>query len=193
MGNIIYPFKIPIYQNFIDKDPFKIIKKDIYNFISNNPHLFRNIWECPTKTTQNQPTEKNIQSLTLNNQIKLHVENYFKIWNFGSSKNIKLGEVWVNIAKKREYQEEHNHGVALFSGVIYINFPKSSGNIGFINPLPTEVSLMNGNNIFPESFKITPKESQILLFPGWLRHKVYPNNSIKDRISVSFNIEQFEI
>ena len=34
-----------------------------------------------------------------------------------------------------------------------------------------------------------PKEGSMLVFPAYLDHKVEPNKSDEDRISISFNIE----
>lgn len=190
MDNIIHPFPLPIYQNFIDKDSFNIIRDDTYKFIKENQGLFESIWLCPTKTTQHHPKLKNIQSRVLENQIKIHVENYFKVWNFNKLRNLQIPEIWVNIAKTNEYQEEHNHGSYLFSGVLYINTNKSSGNFQFSNPLPSENILLHDSNIFPKYFSIQPQNNMILLFPGWMNHRALPNNSDEDRISISFNIKR---
>ena len=190
MGNIIYPFPLPIYQDFINDNSFKIIKEDTYNFISQNKELFKPIWLCPTKTTQHQPKSINIQSNTLENQIKIHVEDYFKVWNFNQPCNLKISEIWVNIAKTNGYQEEHNHGSYLFSGVLYINTNKSSGDFQFSNPLPSENILLHDSNIFPKYFSIQPQNNMIILFPGWFNHRALPNYSDEDRISISFNIKR---
>ena len=190
MANIIHPFPVPIYQDFIDEENFNIIKDDTYNFITQNKNLFEKVWFCSTKTTQHHPKSKNIQSNILENQIKIHVENYFKAWDFNKSSTLKISEIWVNIAKTKDYQEEHNHGSYLFSGVLYINTNKSSGDFQFSNPLPSENILLHDSNIFPQYFSIQPKNSMILLFPGWFNHRALPNQSTEDRISISFNIKR---
>jgi uncharacterized protein (TIGR02466 family) len=190
MDNITYPFPLPIYQNFIDKDSFNIIKDDTYKFIKENQDLFESVWMCPTKTTQQHPKSKNIQSETLNNEIKKHIERYFKVWDFNKSCNLQIKELWINIAQTGDYQEEHNHHKALFSGVLYINTNESSGDFNFINPLSAEGILMEDSNKFGFIHPIKPQNGIILLFPGWLNHRALPNNSDEDRISISFNIER---
>jgi uncharacterized protein (TIGR02466 family) len=190
MNNIIHPFSLPIYQDFINKEFFDIIKEDTYQFISKNKELFKDIWYCPTKTTQGQPKEKNIQSKILENQIKHHIENYLKIWNFKKLNGLKITEIWVNIAEEGSYQEEHNHGSNLFSGVVYIDTNESSGDFQFLNPLSTEHILMHDSKLLPPFFPIKPQNNMIVLFPGWLNHRVLSNKSNKNRISISFNIQR---
>tara|TARA_R110000822_G_scaffold114189_4_gene245645 strand:- start:356 stop:931 length:576 start_codon:yes stop_codon:yes gene_type:complete len=190
MNNIIYPFQIPIYQNFIDRESFNIIKEDTYKFIQKNQDLFESIWLCPTKTTQHHPLNKNIKSRVLNNQIKIYVENYYKAWDFNESCNLKISEIWVNIAKTNDYQEEHNHNSNLFSGVVYINTNEFSGDFNFINPLSAEGSLMGNPNKCGFMSSIKPQNGMILLFPSWFNHRALPNNSDEDRISISFNIKR---
>jgi len=168
MGNIIYPFPLPVYQGFIVEKSFNIIKEDTYNFISQNIELFESIWDCPTKTTQHLPKHKNIKNTHLETQIKSNVENYFKVWDFNKSYNLKISEVWVNIAKKGEYQEEHHHGKSLFSGVLYINVNELSGNFNITNPLSSEGILMDFPDNLSNKYIIPPQNGMIILFPGWL-------------------------
>ena len=37
-------------------------------------------------------------------------------------------------------------------------------------------------------WNINPSENDLLLFPGWLSHRVEPNLTKKNRISISFNL-----
>ena len=103
--------------------------------------------------------------------------------------NAKIKEMWLNIAKKGGYQEEHNHGSVMFSGVFYLQVNEESGYFQFINPLESEAILMGYSDIFQELYTIVPKNGMIVLFPGWMRHKALPNRTDQDRISISFNIE----
>ena len=179
MDNIIYPFPLPIYQDFVNEESFKVIKKDTYNFIYKNKDLFKQPWENPTLTTCYNSKDKNIQSKILENQIKKHVENYFKIWKFNKPTNLKIKEIWINIAPKEAYQEEHNHGSSLFSGVLYINTTKSMGNIEFQNPLTSESILLGSPKEFDYYYNIQPENGMLLLFPGWLIIEYYLINPMK--------------
>jgi len=190
MDNLIHPFPCPIYQNIIDKESFLEIKEDTHNFISNNSNLFHQPWGCPTQTTIGTPIEKNINSHILTKNIKFFVEKYSKFWDWNTPPTIKIKECWVNIAKKGDYQEEHNHSNNMLSGVIYIEVNNKSGGFQFINPLTSESILLGNPNNFGYLYNITPQPGMILLFPGWMNHRALPNESDIDRISISFNIYQ---
>ena len=188
MENIHYPFQIPIYNNRIEKSIFSQIKNEVYLYIENNKKEFKKVWNCDTLTTFESPKEKNIKNKLLEEQIKLHVENYYKKWEFKTFPNLFLNNIWVNIAKNNDYQEEHHHGTNLFSGVIYINVNSNSGSFQLINPTPLVESMFPSNYNYKSIFEIQPQNGLIFLFPSWLSHRALPNKSNQDRISISFNI-----
>jgi len=193
MKTILQPFPIFVYQNFIEEKNYISIKNDINNLINNHQSEINVIpqWSCNTKSTFES---KNIDNKLLNidnlkKSIYSHTENYFKTWEFSKDLSCKINGIWFNIAGKNEYQEFHHHHDNLFSGVIYIQSPPNSGEIEFLNPLSSEAILMKKSIKFTQIYKIAPIESMILLFPSWLHHRVLPNNSPQDRISISFNIK----
>ena len=104
---------------------------------------------------------------------------------------------WVNINKKGDYNIKHNHPSSDLSGVLWIKCPKKCGDIIFDNPSGFEDSdtlesytqeFKNQTNFYNTYF-FTPTEGRILVFPAHLNHRVSPNESNEDRISVSFNIQ----
>jgi uncharacterized protein (TIGR02466 family) len=191
VSNIIYPFQTPIYQSYIDSISFTQIKKDVNLFIDNNFNLFNNRlgWDCPTLTTQGISVEQNIKSNKLVEEIQNHVQNFWNIWEFSITKKLYIEQLWVNISKKGDYQEVHDHGDCLFSGTVYINVDEHSGDFVLQNPLYVENILMKDSNIIPKSYFITPENSMIILFPSWMQHRVSQNQSSINRISISFNIK----
>jgi len=81
---------------------------------------------------------------------------------------------WFNISPKNAYHRWHDHGQAVKqAGVFYIQIPENSGNIEF----------KENDKIY----SIIPYEGLLLVFPK-IKHRVLPNNSDQDRISMSFNI-----
>ena len=103
------------------------------------------------------------------------------ITKFTSNPNNKITSMWGNISSFSNFNALHSHSKEThhMSGVIYLKCPKNSGNIIFHDPL---------NLDFITS--ITPKESQILLFPSLILHSVEPNLSQEDRISIAFNFNK---
>ena len=118
MENIFQPFPTFIYQNLIEEKVYTFIKKDINNFINNNRSEITTIpgWICNTKSTFSKK-DINSKLLNINNlkkSIHFHIENYFKVWSFKQDLDYRIDDIWLNIAKKDEYQEEHNHFDNLF-------------------------------------------------------------------------------
>jgi hypothetical protein len=42
---------------------------------------------------------------------------------------------------------------------------------------------------YPRTFKITPEEGMIVLFPSWLMHKTEDNEDDEDKVMVAFNLQ----
>ena len=78
---------------------------------------------------------------------------------------LSLWGMWYN---KGEYQEIHDHIPAHWSFVYYVNTPKGSSPLVFDNK------------------KIYPKSGDLVMFPGWLRHRI-PPNKCEGRTSVVGN------
>ncbi len=99
---------------------------------------------------------------------------------------------WMNANPPGGFNAPHTHPGAHWSGVYYVSQPEietgSSGMIEFLDPrsdLPNWRIL--GASAFGMKKKIRPKPGQMILFPSYLVHWVYPNESDEDRVSVAFN------
>ena len=102
-------------------------------------------------------------------------------------------QCWVNINGKGDFNLVHDHkgliGETLWSGVFYVDVPKNSGSIMFMDP---RIGLMSDANHMlydgTYGFELQPQSGQLILFPSWLRHYVLPNNQSLERISIAFNV-----
>ena len=126
------------------------------------------------------------------------------------SPNIKLddfntaSEGWININQQGSLHFPHTHGNTTFAGVFYVKVPEATkttnhnnlikqGFIEFLDPRNDVSSWACGIQEFREStpfdqrMLLAPKEGVLLVFPGWLKHWVYPNIDNEERISISFN------
>tara|TARA_R110000824_G_scaffold300265_1_gene488301 strand:- start:235 stop:819 length:585 start_codon:yes stop_codon:yes gene_type:complete len=191
MSDIIHPFQIPIYQSFIDNNSFIQIKKDVLAYINNNKEEFKRSWDCPTLSTVN--SDLSLESVSLKNELKKSTEIYFKEWGFKGTYNLKFSNIWINISPKGSFQESHKHGEyfkrTVFSGVLYINTSKDSGDLTLVNPIEDQLLLgLPSQKIIPR-LKIPPEDRKIIYFPSWMDHFVGENKNNQDRISVSWNIE----
>jgi len=181
-------FITPIISETLDKNTFNSLKKEVVKYITNNKNEFKKTWSCSTLSNINSNIK--FESKILNNIIEKITKNYFSLYKFNPHP-IKLNEVWINIAPPGAYQEHHIHldhtTQCLFSGVLYIDVHKNSGNLRLVNP-----QKQTGYHMLPSPLLgdliIEPKNALILSFPSWLIHEAQLNNSNKDRISISWNI-----
>lgn len=82
---------------------------------------------------------------------------------------------WFNINPRHAHHRWHSHGGASTIAVFYIQIPNDSGNIEFKHDNKT--------------VSITPYEGLLLIAPAGIEHRVLPNNSNDDRISMAFNFD----
>jgi len=104
---------------------------------------------------------------------------------------------WVNINKKGNYNIKHNHPSSDLAGVLWVKCPEKCGNIIFDNPynftdsevLESYTQEFKKEKKFFHTYWFPPTEGRMIIFPAHLNHRVLPNESNEDRISVSFNIQ----
>jgi uncharacterized protein (TIGR02466 family) len=108
------------------------------------------------------------------------------------------GQGWINISTSNDLNAPHDHPGFQWSGVLYISIPEdidgSDGQIEFLDPrnsvYNTAGRISELQQYFASNIKIKPNNGTIILFPSYLRHWVYPHKSIKERISIAFNLNQ---
>ena len=104
-------------------------------------------------------------------------------------------EGWVNINPTHALNSPHDHPGSFWSGTYYAQVPlperdedKMSGAIEFLDPRGSLGTSARIETPFTRSkFTLRPAAGTILLWPGYVRHWVYPNMSKEDRFTVSFN------
>jgi len=108
----------------------------------------------------------------------------------------QLSNFWININPPGSFNQEHDHPNADLSGVFWVQSSDNCGDLIFKNPSAFVQSKLIGS--CPENLKkqykiynemnYTPQEKKSVVFPAHLSHKVGINQSDKDRISISFNL-----
>jgi len=95
---------------------------------------------------------------------------------------------WANILKEGDWQAPHMHPTAgnLISGVYYAQVPEKpepEGCIEFLNPHP--VSRHHGESL---TRRIMPRTGELILFPPYYIHYVYPFRGTGERVIVAFDV-----
>ncbi len=121
---------------------------------------------------------------------------------YHKSYRLNIGTMWSIINPPGGLNRAHIHPGCIWSGVYYVQAPRNSGQIEFIDPRTQ--NLMSPVKYIPDTkrprmcwtkVRYKPVAGKMLIFPSWLYHSVDPNRSEAkgkdaDRIIVSFNLSQ---
>ena len=106
--------------------------------------------------------------------------------------SIQIKEMWAIINKKDDFNVIHTHPNCYLSAAYYVKASKNCGrfqiecpNIAKRHSFP-EIAKQNEFNVHVAGIEI--EEGDLLIFPGYMPHKVGKNESDNDRIVISFNV-----
>lgn len=102
---------------------------------------------------------------------------------------IAITQCWLNVNRPGERHHRHHHPNSFISGVYYLDSSPDAGGIVFHRPglLELEPAKLRGTPFTFDIWKEPPETGRLLLFPSRLEHSVEPNQSGRDRLSISFN------
>lgn len=121
---------------------------------------------------------------------------------FHKDYNLQIGTMWSVLNPPGGANRAHVHPGCLWSGAYYVQAPKDSGSIEFVEP--RTMHLMNQPRYVPNSkrpkecwtkVRFAPIAGRMLIFPAWLYHAVDPNmteetGDASNRIVIAFNLNQ---
>ena len=188
-------------------------------FISNEHNLFPNpLWQIQIKGVDNDAIKEycyhlkdNTEGVTISNRGGWHSKeileplpdalnelfsNFLGFVNdycaqITGLNNLMLGNFWVNINQKYNYNRPHDHQNSILSGVYYVDCEGDDvGNFVAERDDTAEFFLGTYKNVSGftgTSFAITPLTGFAFLMPSWVLHSVEQNLTDRDRISIAFN------
>lgn len=170
-------FRVPLIH--LDVDNWKIKKKEIFKILKNK-NLETSDFELVKSDFNKKRKEdfynEKIQEIFLQEIKKLEIA-------LGIS-NFKVTNSWFEKSEQNMYHQIHNHGALGFSSVCFIEYDQEEHlPTQFVSPFN---NFLNGSllSYSPENVK----EGSILFFPSLIHHYTIPNNSLKERITLSFNL-----
>ena len=188
-------------------------------FISNEHNLFPNpLWQIQIKGVDNDAIKEycyhlkdNTEGVTISNRGGWHSKeileplpdalnelfsNFLGFVNdycaqITGLNNLMLGNFWVNINQKYDYNRTHDHQNSILSAVYYVDAEgEDIGNFVAERDDSAEFFLGSYKNVSGftgTSFAITPLTGFAFLMPSWMLHSVEQNLTDRDRISIAFN------
>ncbi len=127
---------------------------------------------------------------SLNRLMLEHVKIYWKILDIDDRLNPRIDQCWSNIHQHGSFTLLHSHSLMPIVATFYLEAEKHCGNLILINPM--EYSLTHIPYSVPIERKteteIEISKGDLILFPGWVRHKTGQNFSNSYRTVISYNI-----
>lgn len=183
----VYEYQGSIEETFLIQNEIKNILPKIIqtdNFV--NPEGWNDGVKTNIKSRHN--TIEDFKMKNLETFIETHIQNYAKLIEAWEPMPNRLGHSWINFVDQDDGQDWHQHQDATISGVYYYQTSGNDGDIVFRTPNQfVELELFPLGNSINKFHSIQPKAGKIILFPGWLSHKVEKNTTNSRRISISFN------
>jgi len=138
-------------------------------------------------------TDKNSIQFKFGIELQKYILRTFQTLGWKTeNKNISINSMWAIINKKNDFNVIHTHPNSYLSAAYYVSAPKNCGkfqienlNIARRHSYP---EILKNNELNAQVAGIEVAEGDLLIFPGYLPHKVAMNESDKDRIVVSFNV-----
>lgn len=100
---------------------------------------------------------------------------------------LAIANSWANVYPAGSSVALHDHGGAMLSGAFYLQASPGAGHIYFQNPL---LDLCKGSKPLPfaEVQPVEVRAGELVLFPGWLKHRTDDNRGPADKVVLSFNV-----
>lgn len=181
-------YKFEDYKNFNLN-----LKRYIYELQKENPSAQirsnRGGWHSPNFKL----TDKN----SIQNKFVLELQKYifrsFQTLGWKTeNKKMVISAMWAIINKKNDFNVVHTHPNSYLSAAYYVSAPKNCGkfqveslNIAKRHSYP---EILKNNELNTHVAGLEVNEGDLLIFPGYLPHKVAMNESEQDRIVISFNV-----
>ena len=188
--DFLYP--TPFYYSNVDD--YSGVKEEVDLLVDNSDFDYHPEWGNNHKLSD--PTFSQNPVLYMEktrSEIQTHIGRYLQAIKFHQSleytgaANYTVVSSWLSQFDKGEYAHVHSHAHHEISGVYYHQVKGDQGQFFVESPVPQMTSSFVFNHM-SQSLKISPTPGMILLFPGYLYHGVYANQTDDVRISLSFNV-----
>jgi uncharacterized protein (TIGR02466 family) len=184
----VLKYKLEDYETF-NKDLRKYIYKLQEESSSGQIKSNRGGWHSPNFKL----TDKNSIQFKFGLKLQKYILKTFQTLEWKTeNKNISINSMWAIINKKNDFNVVHTHPNSYLSAAYYVSAPKNCGkfqveslNIAKRHFYP---EVLQNNELNAHVAGLEVNEGDLLIFPGYLPHKVAMNESDEDRIVISFNV-----
>ena len=121
------------------------------------------------------------------NRISEQIQSMIDEYTDGSklqNMKISLSNMWFNFNYQNCYNVMHSHPGSVLAGCLWVHTIEDHAPLVFVDPMAHNTSELNEDVI--EVYY--PNDGDMVLFPGYLPHRVDINKTEETRISISFNL-----
>lgn len=193
-------FTIPIYKVHYP-GPIDAIEQEVRTLLEqtvtdeNNVTLMRDGALSSARVAENLHRNPHFEDLV--KFIHEHAEKYWLHMGYDSKRLPRLKMLWGNIYPNGGYIEAHDHAPMPLVASFYVRKSPEASNIVFEHPLELLLKHqpLEGLRDRSEYFKMFETEVEVnqgdlVLFPGWLKHKTRSMPDTGDRIIVGGTLDQ---
>ena len=187
-------FPTPIYYvKPKDEDEYDLIQEELMNVHENTeyqqPEFFPK--SASHELTPNPFGSNVIKKYNCSNFLeflKREVKDFMGSLDYTNPMEYLIDASWITKTTKGKFAVEHTHGATDISGVYYIKTNEKDGNLFFKDPNERSV----GNLLMDITVRqnVAPlQQGLLILWPGYLSHGTFANETDHERLSLSFNIK----
>ena len=177
-------FSTPLYFNFAEDQILTGIQSEISLCIDDIKLYYVEDWGKTHNISSDDILEKH-DLANLENFIEQNVYEYLDDLQYQGSREYKI-KAWVAVFETNDYGHIHSHGDADISGVYYFQTNTTDGELTFYHPAAqAELSLCFDHKTIQYH---VPMVGKLVMFPGYLKHGIFRNQTTDTRISISFNV-----
>ena len=187
-------FPTPIYYvKPKDEDEYDLIQEELINVHENTeyqqPEFFPK--SASHELTPNPFGSNVIKKYNCSNFLeflKREVKDFMGSLDYTNPMEYLIDASWITKTTKGKFALEHTHGATDISGVYYIKTNEQDGNLFFKDPNERSV----GNLLMDLTVQqnVAPlQQGLLILWPGYLSHGTFANETDHERLSISFNIK----
>lgn len=117
-------------------------------------------------------------------------KEYWKACNYHEGLTPYVFQMWANKTPKGGFVESHLHGNMPFTAVLYVDASPEQGNLILENPMDMVLMTqpISPSVKYPMIEEISVKSGDLIMFPGYLKHRVLTNTTDRERLILGFNI-----
>ena len=194
-NQILKFFPEPVFKYKFDKA--KIFNKELAEYIYNLQKEDKNGISRSNRggwhSKNFELTDQNSIQFKFALEVQIYILDAFKKFGWNTTKNIRIKEMWSIINQKDDFNVIHTHPNCYLSAAYYVKAPDGCGKFVIETPNIAKKHfyppIAQSNELNTSLNGLEINEGDLLLFPGYLPHKVAKNESEEDRIVISFNVD----